>query len=262
MSGPVFIVGSGRSGTTILRAALHNVLNLPGDGEGHLFPILRTITDAASDYYRRSGRRGEIEGHMLHRVGEADMMEHLARLARRIYFDAYDSEMFLDKTPGTHGIAAISSMESAFPQMRTIYAKRRGIEVVRSLAKKFPDTSFDVHCRQWSSCILSWYRTRSELNTPYLEIDQRDLETDTMGQCERLGSFLGLDGDTVATLSTYISTNRPQSSGSLNSGSVSLETSGWSRTEIATFRRECGLAMKLEGYAEDDSYFRSSAVPA
>ena len=119
-----------------------------------------------------------------------------------------------------------------------------------------------MHCRQWSSCILSWYRTRSELNTPYLEIDQRDLETDTMGQCERLGSFLGLDGDTVATLSTYISTNRPQSSGSLNSGSVSLETSGWSRTEIATFRRECGLAMKLEGYAEDDSYFRSSAVPA
>ena len=50
---PIFIMGSERSGTSVLRDALVNVLKIPGFGEGHLIPIFSEIHDLVRSYYQK-----------------------------------------------------------------------------------------------------------------------------------------------------------------------------------------------------------------
>ena len=146
-------------------------------------------------------------------------------------------------------------MQKVFPNMRIIYAKRRGIEVVRSACLKFPETNFQTHCNIWQHIMNNWLDVREKLTVPYLEIDQYIMSNKPDEVAKQLKSFLQLNDKQTLFLSTYLKEKRPQSSGNLNSRDVGLETVGWSENQIAAFRRACGSVMVKFGWSEDEKHF-------
>ena len=106
--------------------------------------------------------------------------------------------------------------------------------------------------------MANWRTARAQLHVPYLEIDQHDIANSPSLVSKRIGDLLELDDEQVNALETYFTNDRPQSSGDLNTGMVSLETSGWDEEQIRIFRRNCGAIMTEFGYSEGSDYRVSS----
>ena len=71
---------------------------------------------------------------------------------------------------------------------------------------------------------------------------------------KKIGKLLELKQNQIDMVQNYLTTDRPQSSGSLNSGAISIDTIGWDDKKIETFRRICGSTMEDYGYLESTEY--------
>ncbi|WP_156811892.1 sulfotransferase family protein [Robiginitomaculum antarcticum] len=254
VTGPIFIVGSGRSGTSVLLNTLHKTLNLPCHGEGHFYPLALPLITATNDFFEKHASKSESSSHMLHDVKVEEVRGKIGDMIAEIYKKQYGANVFIDKTPGPTGIEAIPFIQEAFPDIRIIYTKRRGIEVVRSAVRKFPHVAFEGHCEIWRDSMTTWRDARPKLHVPYLEIDQHDIALNPALIAEQIGELLELNPHQVNTVKSYLLTDRPQSSGKLNSGTVNIESSGWDEKEIKIFRKICGPIMTVFGYTEDGNY--------
>jgi hypothetical protein len=258
MTGPIFIVGNGRSGTSVLLNTIRKTLDIPGHGEGHFHPLAFELMTSANRFFNKNERKAESENHLLHYVELKKIKREIRNIIAATYKEQYGTEYFIDKTPGPQGVQSVPFVQDAFPNTKVIFAHRRGIEVVRSAMKKFPHVEFEGHCKIWKNSMANWRTARSQLHVPYLEIDQHDIANSPSLVSKRIGDLLELDEEQVKTLETYFTNDRPQSSGDLNTGMVSLETSGWDEEQIRIFRRNCGAIMTEFGYSEGSDYRVSS----
>lgn len=257
--GPIFVVGSGRSGTSILLNTIRKTTGLQGHGEGHFYPILLALDKAVSQYFLKRDRQAENPKHMLHHVDAAKIRKAMLEPVRATFEELYDSSPFVDKTPGLDGITAIPHMQNGFPGMKVVFAKRRGIEVVRSAVKKFPHVDFEGHCHSWAKCMAAWRVSRGSLRCDFVEIDQFDIANKPEQVVNKLGAALGLDEPQRERMLSFFQNDRPQSSGDLNAVPKSIAEVEWSDEQIATFREICGDAMREFGYSESANYFAEPA---
>ena len=238
-------------------ATVRKTLNLKYYGEGHLYPLLGDLSRATEKYFNsaRIKNLSKSDAHMIHHVKHSDVDERLAKMVRNIFFDVYGTTEFVDKTPGPMPILSLPMLEAAFPTMKVIHMKRRGIEVVRSALKKFNETDFETHCVIWEQALANWEKIEPRLKVPHITIDQHTLATEPETSVKQLEDFLELTSEQAQTMLGFFQNDRPQSSGSLNKGGVSLESSGWSEEEIEIYRRVGAKMMARHGWSEDESYF-------
>lgn len=258
MTGPIFIVGNGRSGTSVLLNTIRKTLDIPGHGEGHFHPLAYELMTATNRYFSKHEPRAKSESHLLHHVDLDVIRKKIRKVIAETYSEQYGGEFFIDKTPGPQAIQAVPFIQDAFANTKIIYAHRRGIEVIRSAMKKFPHVEFEGHCKIWRNSMTNWRTARSQLHIPYLEIDQHDIANSPSFVSKRIGALLELNDEHIATLEKHFTNDRPQSSGDLNTGMVSLETSGWDEEQIKIFRQICGPVMTEFGYSEGSDYRLSS----
>lgn len=175
---PIFIVGMGRSGTSVLLQAIGKhpkIIAFPGEapfltsigGNASLFDP--TLNQENADYYRSSLKVDlDYLQAELARIGlEAAGGRHFG--IRHYAKTAWHSKNFSIKN---HWSAKTFPSEkvakgilNVYPNAKFIYIVRNGIEVVHSMTKfhGFRDKEFKHHCQMWSDSVDKYrYLTRHE----------------------------------------------------------------------------------------------------
>src|SRR5690606_27357628 len=212
---PFFVVGSGRSGTTLLQALIDAHPNIAIPPESHLYdrvaPVfhtygdlgvqsnrLRFIRDLLADAYIRQWHLevtpGEIEARVIRgdRVGVIDALFSL-------YAKRQGARRWGDKTPDH--IRCLEAIRTDFPDAKLIHLVRDGRDRAEARRRMIwgPSTPFGI-AREWRDEVMRWksfcdaYGTVGTLVVRYEDLVSAPRETMT-----RVFEFLGEpDVDTVA----------------------------------------------------------------
>jgi Sulfotransferase family len=209
-----FIVGVGRSGTTLLRLMLdsHPALAIPP--ETHFVPelieaagarratpesVLEAIVAAKQSGWEESG------------VAESDLLERLGELrpldpggALRAFYGLYAARhgkaRFGDKTPIY--VTAIDAIAPALPEARFIHMIRDGRDVALSTNKRLVElrnskpVPIEKMAKRWRDRILAARDVPIEPGR-YLELRYEDLVLDTEPALHRVCEHIELDFDPV-----------------------------------------------------------------
>jgi hypothetical protein len=236
----VFVLGSPRSGTSELGTTLSNNLALPWLGEGHAATLFAKAADFMSG-------ASEADSGLIRFITEQDCRNVVKETTKRAYYYVHASASFLDKTPGVSMIAAAPFLLECFPDAKFIYLVRNGISNVLSRMQKFGG-SFSGHCSDWASSVTEWLEVREKL-PHYLEIRQETMLENPGQVAEQVCEYLGCP-DAVAGVTASLQTGTRERTGA-GIGRQYLAQTEWPPERAAEFRRRCGAAMKVYGYALD-----------
>ena len=245
---PVFVVGSPRSGTTLMRSIMdaHPRIMCP-PCETFLF-----VQNAPSFYGPR------WEGHYSQlALGRAELMEwfhdHVTGLFRRLQKHA-DKPRFCEKTPAH--VRHIDFIMEVFPHAQIVHMVRDGECVVRSLQQMpwAPSGLGGVRRNAWTwvNCVTTGRASGAKLPPDqYLEVRFEELIVSPRAQLERLFDFLG-EEFAEQTMEFHLPRN--------NSWGLELrpfpdpveqfaDSRRLGRVERALFRRIAGPLMRELGYS-------------
>jgi len=198
---PIFILGSGRSGTSAMTGAL-KVSGIAGFHEGHVFPLMNEMAqriwtlalwdkaDAASLNTR------------------ADTVKLVVKTCFDQTYGDIGSQTWLDKTADHLMIHCVPFLAAMFPHARFLSLTRHPIAVAESRRRKFGETPY-FSMLEWKKCVIAWNQHKHLLNpSNYIECDAREL------RCKHLhlqvSTFLRFDAPSSSTLSDYLATQSPE----------------------------------------------------
>jgi hypothetical protein len=205
-----FIVGVGRSGTTLLRLMLDTHPGLAIPPETHFVPAviaafwrLRVTPERVLDAMR-SGERtgwpdsGLDEATMLARLREIKPLNapDALRAFYRLYAERHGKERWGDKTP--HYVTALPRIGRALPEARFIHVIRDGRDVALSTNRRLVElrgsrpVPIERMAKRWRHRILT-ARGVSQIADRYLEVRYEDLVIDTEPTLRRVCEFIELD---------------------------------------------------------------------
>jgi hypothetical protein len=250
--GPLFVLGSARSGTTAFSGALAHATSYRLGGEGHVWPLLLHLERTTSRY--RDGVIAAAGGSQdLDLVGFADGL--LGRNLLRLFLDNYaeDGVAWIDKTPGPEMIRVAPRLHDAFPDARFFLLKRHPIDAITSKLRRFPDTSFNAHCVEWAETYAEWLNVRAELGSAAMEIDQTELHLRPDGIALSVAEHVGESPAFSLAFAEHLDANRGVEQTDLKSRSrvVSLPETDWSDIEKIDFVDLCRPVADALGYDLD-----------
>ena len=258
---PLFIVGSPRSGTSVLVDAAF-VAGYRGFREGNLLSLLKPIRDQVVTHFQRFGTDNPrvLTAHLQPET----LFRAIGELFRQTVESLNPERPWVDKTCNNPMILVLPDLVSLWPDCRIIFAKRRGIENVRSRLKKFPARDFTYHARDWALTMSTWRQVREQFEPwRYCEIDQRDLIARPQAAAAEFGALLSLDASAQGRMTHIFVTLRPQQTAPGTAEQVvSLENAGWTEDQTGEFLRTCGEEMEAYGYTLDDTYRRTTFQPS
>lgn len=258
---PIFVVGPGRSGTSVLKDAIGahpDVVAALGES-----PFARIVGRAAADLddavgYRRTSLRTAPEDadDLMRRLifetamGPAWGARRVVRaaLAARGVPSRWCAKTFPDSHEA-HGLLRL------FPRGRFVYIVRDGAAVVRSRTRFAPmrDIGFAEHCREWAGAIERYAYLRQ--HPAAVTVRHETLVADPRGELARVVAFLGLSADDApgrfAERTLVVPSQDPgEASASVREHLTERPppAAGWTEEERATFARICGDAMRTLGY--------------
>lgn len=279
-----FVIGMGRSGTTLLRLMLdaHSQLAIPV--ETHFIPFLlaEPPADGAECLARMRERPNWTEFECLGRAFESRLtalepfrLDEAVRLFFRHYAELQGKPRWGDKTPTyVEQVAAIGAL---LPEARFVHIVRDGRDVALSYRDKWfgPGADLQAAARMWRGRLLM-ARAQSETLAPgrYLELRFEDLIAAPERELRRVCAFLELTFEpgmltyharasqrlaefrdwrdaegrvTVAReqlLGIHVNTHRPP-----DPAQAGKWRTGLTPEEAALFEREAGDALTAFGYA-------------
>lgn len=204
-----FVVGSPRSGTTLLRAMLdaHPAVAVPG--ESHFIPRMR----AARRRYERGGGldvprycadlerdryfsawglpASDVQGFL--ELAEAGTIEDAIRGTFTCYARSQGKSRWGDKTPAY--VLHMPAIATMFPEARFIHVIRDGRDVARSLLDLGWASSIEDAALRWAYRVRRGRRAGARSGARYLEIHYEDLLSATVPSLELICSFLDLRFD-------------------------------------------------------------------
>jgi hypothetical protein len=259
MHAPAFILGSPRSGTSILVTALQRA-GYRGFHEGHLLPLIRIIERAVDRQFETFATEGAKI--LISQVDRANLKARLTDIIGAEAAAHHGHGPWLDKTGGVEMIESVPTLCRIFPDARFVFAQRRAIENVVSRLVKFPRHGFEYHCTSWAKVMAAWRALRTALpELACIEIDQRDISAAPAETARRLADFLSIDDAACESMAATFTSRRPQETQPGSADRVlTLAGTGWSEAQKAIFSRVCDAEMQAAGYTTDESY-RGVAPP-
>ncbi len=250
---PVFIVGSPRSGTSALVNALMSV-GYRGYNEGNFLPLMSIVARVIDNHFAAFGKPNPKV--LTAQIDRERLQDGIERIFKQLTDSAHPYPLWFDKSGHAEMIPAIPTLRRLWPDAVYVFCKRRGIENVASRLKKFPAQGFERHCAGWAKTMAAWRSLRPQLSAISVEVDQQDLIRDTEATSSKISELLELDAQQLRTLTKAFKSRRPQET---ERGSAeqthSLETIGWSESQLSVFRQHCGTEMEAYGYAMGSEYY-------
>lgn len=205
-----FVVGCGRSGTTLLRSFLDAHPDLAVPGESH---FLATMIRVRRRYERGGGfdrdaflsdlrghdrfRRWHLEHDTVQRAFAAHPPADLAdavRLLYRSYAQDHGASRWGDKTPDY--VVRMPGIATLLPEARFVHVIRDGRDVAASLlAQEWGPSSPRAAAHHWSRRVRGGRQAGQALGDRYREIRYEDLVGEPEAVLRGLCGFLALDFD-------------------------------------------------------------------
>lgn len=258
---PVFVLGSVRSGTSAVCLALREGAGIVGHDEGHVTTLLQSTFNVADVV---SGNVAAAQGdYLLREFDVAAFKRHCSEFVTLFLDTRYPEGLWIDKSPddglGCPAIRSAAHFAKLYPNARFLFCLRRGIENVLSRERKFPQTSFYHHCRNWAQAVMTWRDVREQLGGRWLEIRQDLLALNPERIANEIGQFLQLGQEQISGMCSILKCTRPEQSQPVGEGDeIGLDETGWDEPRKEIFRSECSEAMTLAGYSMEGA---SSATP-
>jgi hypothetical protein len=250
---PVFIVGSVRSGTSIMINALRDGAGIRGFSEGNVASLFQRMLDAIEDQQRL------LEEYRLEPPGR-ESREELERLATclpnyvtALYAQIMGTGRWLDKSPesylGAPMIRYAPQLQEALPEARFVFCIRRGIENVMSRQRKFPEIPFRSCCISWADAARNWIAVRDRLDGRYLEVHQHRIAVHPDEVARALAVFLGFSDDQRQAVEDIFTHRRfEQSQFAQDHRFIGLDETPWDEEQRQLFREHCAEMMGAFGY--------------
>jgi hypothetical protein len=262
----IFVVGSVRSGTSIVGQALTQVLG-GGHGffEGNVTGLLTSVADAVDGYYRNFTPEflQPSGGFQISQLPKEWMKASLqqfviAEFARPIL--ASGSAVWVDKSPDGNPLAekvrACSVLAKAFPQAKFVFCRRNGVENLASRMRKWPEATFINQCYGWAGVMEAWAKVRPELAGRYCEVDQYTLVEDPKRVADDLANVLGAtEQERDGLLAFFTGGNLEQTSESREQPPRTVAEIDWDLMRKWIFLAICGPSMGRYRY-------RIGSIPA
>lgn len=273
-SPPFFIVGSPRSGTTLLQALLdaHPDIAIPPESHiyarfAKLFPLYGDLRAPAC---RRRWVRDLVNDVWIWRwnlpLEATDIERLIAQPTRpaiidelfRIYAAREGATRWGDKTPGhAHALPLI---RQDFPGAKVIHMIRDGRDVAESLRRMpWGASSMVGLAEEWRRDVLACRAFFGGKNHPdLLEVRYEQLVNDPEGQLQRVFAFLGVSfRDTTRSYAesslthAYLNRDRVHASleGGIKKSRVGVYRKTFTAAEIEIFESIAGDALQAHGYA-------------
>jgi hypothetical protein len=257
---PVFIIGSPRSGTSVLVDALH-ALGYEGFREGNFLSLIDTLSRTV-DIHFATFAGDKNEQILVSQVDRDELKADICLLLKREADRFNVSPLWFDKTGNPEMIRAVPMLRSMWPRARFIFAKRRAIENVSSRIKKFPQHGFEYHCSDWARNMSTWREIRKQIpEDTYVEIDQQELLREPDVCAERIIGIAGLRFASKDALMSVFEKSRAQESEEGSARAVfSLEEMPWTEPQMLAFRKHCIPEMDAFGYSTGQEYWKAEAV--
>jgi len=249
LASPVFVVGSPRSGTSIMTRALA-AAGYHGFEEGNLLGMSQMVDRQVDLYYATNDATAADT--LLGNVHQEALKARLFTVFKDTLDRLNPLDPWFDKTGNPETILILPRVMAAWPDSRVIFAKRRGIENVLSRVTKFPERDFAYHCEDWAANMRAWRTTSDQLDPSRItEVDQREMLEAPTAVGARLAALLRMPAEARAALDRTFRVERPQESfpGSAERV-INLADTGWSEEQMATFSRLCGPTMRMFGYGD------------
>ena len=207
---PLFIVGSPRSGTSILVRALQRA-GYSGYNEGNFVSLIHPLLRDIDRHFATFGTDNPQV--LTSRIDRQALKDLVARQVLNAALAQYDTPVWLDKTGNPEMIEIIPILRRLLPTSHFIFAKRRAIENLVSRVVKFPKHSFEYHCNDWARNMAAWRRLKeTHPDVPAIEVDQHDISEQPGATATAIGRFLALTEDARSTLERTFRSERPQQS--------------------------------------------------
>jgi len=252
---PAFIVGSPRSGTSVLVDALLGA-GYHGFCEGNFLSLYATLEPVIERHFAAYANGSP---HVLASVVDQATLRRDIRDVFKNTTDALNRDVpWFDKTGNPEMLTMLPALKTMWPDAVFIFAKRRALENIASRLRKFPDYPFEYHCRDWARNMAVWHEVRPHLpDGCTVEIDQQDMIRQPAQVAANLAALLQLDADTTLAARTIFEHNRPQQTSDGSAVRIeTLETLPWTPDQVAVFNQECGPQLAAYGYSTDDRYWR------
>jgi len=246
-STPVFIVGSPRSGTSILVQALFRA-GYHGYEEGNLLGLAKSIQDCIERYFKSNDH--DQPSTLIGNVSVEELQDRFFETMQFQIDKLNPLSPWLDKTGNPETILLLPRIMKAWPSSKVIFAKRRGVENIMSRLGKFSERDFRYHCEDWVRNMKSWREVRPKLDPDrVIEIDQLDIALSPGEVSAKLAAVLNLNTAELQEMKRTFEQDRPQQSGSDSfQKRVALEETGWSEEDRKMFLDICGTEMSEFGY--------------
>ena len=258
------VVGSPRSGTTVVGNMIQQAYEVKAHGEAHLAELFSNLIEQSNEFLSNSPAALN-KGTLVWEVPAVLLKAQLLKQLRDLYITYYGTSAIVDKTPGIPMLQALPLLLLAFPNAKVVYCQRRGIENVASRIRKFPKVKFEGHCRQWAQAVKVWLRTKKAISAMltredwFIEVEQFNLATSPKNVTQTIGDFLGTNDASINRMFNYQAEKSPQVTGGKPSDITSIERLNWAEEQKAFFISHCGTLMSDLGYSFDESYFKKEA---
>ncbi|MGQ7794072.1 sulfotransferase [Faunimonas sp. B44] len=258
MKGPVFVLGPGRSGTSVLYSALKVVTGAAGYGEGFFFPLALELSNLVQAYFRKTAAWQQNPKLLIHHVEQSRVRSGVLHAIKEEMERVHGGVRFIEKTPLPVSIASAPLALELWPDAKFVFATRRAIENVASRMRKFPQLSFDKHCEHWAASMTMWESVRPKLGDSFVEVDQIDISRQPDFVANAISTLIGLSRSEEAAISDYFKKHEPQSTQEPGRPHdiMTIDSAPFDEQQRAILLARCGELMDRFGYSLDEGYWR------
>jgi hypothetical protein len=270
---PVFIVGSPRSGTTILAWSLARHSRFWTSEESDILFDLLGRGHVNKAFHKARARPGGIDWLKVHGVERKEFFGYLGLGLNALFTSRSEGRRWIDQTP--RNTLMLDVLLELFPSARFVHLRRDGRRVVHSMTHfrnmlspeldqqfvrtgRLPTwaTDFRAACREWAKFVetVSWFSTRYP--DRFLTVGNEELSAAPGETFGRILSFLG-EADEVGP-AEFFRSNRLNSSfsGTVPAGPIQSDTVGpwdaWSDEQKSIFLEEGGDTLLSCGMATEE----------